>query len=402
MRKQLVGVNCFFRIVQLCSTVLVIAELLLFSKYLYILSFPKKCNMLYCYRSVVKKYAYRMRENMSEENQRTPADRRRRVQALKKLIILMLVLCIATPYVLCVILFVRVNTLNRNIDRITLQLEQLTGISSKQGEKLEELIEGLREEGTGAVNATEASNTQTKIGNLQNNTAIEENEEEITGVTETPLEDYKHKVYLTFDDGPSIYTDEILDILDRYDIKATFFVVGKESDSAKEALCRIVEDGHTLGMHSYSHKYKEVYRSVDAFAEDFWKLRDYLYEVTGVESSVYRFPGGSSNTVSSIDMWEFADYLDSQDVVFFDWNISSGDAGSTLLDVDTLVENCTADITERENSVILMHDSANRHTTIEALPIIIENILALEDTVILPITEDTEPVQHIHKKSVEK
>lgn len=402
MRKQLVGVNCFFRIVQLCSTVLVIAELLLFSKYLYILSFPKKCNMLYCYRSVVKKYAYRMRENMSEENQRTPADRRRRVQALKKLIILMLVLCIATPCVLCVILFVRVNTLNRNIDRITLQLEQLTGISSKQGEKLEELIEGLREEGTGAVNATEASNTQTKIGNLQNNTAIEENEEEITGVTEMPLEDYKHKVYLTFDDGPSIYTDEILDILDRYDIKATFFVVGKESDSAKEALCRIVEDGHTLGMHSYSHKYKEVYRSVDAFAEDFWKLRDYLYEVTGVESSVYRFPGGSSNTVSSIDMWEFADYLDSQDVVFFDWNISSGDAGSTLLDVDTLVDNCTADITERENSVILMHDSANRHTTIEALPIIIENILALEDTVILPITEDTEPVQHIHKKSVEK
>lgn len=402
MRKQLVGVNCFFRIVQLCSTVLVIAELLLFSKYLYILSFPKKCNMLYCYRSVVKKYAYRMRENMSEENQRTPADRRRRVQALKKLIILMLVLCIATPCVLCVILFVRVNTLNRNIDRITLQLEQLTGISSKQGEKLEELIEGLREEGTGAVNATEASNTQTKIGNLQNNTAIEENEEEITGVTEMPLEDYKHKVYLTFDDGPSIYTDEILDILDRYDIKATFFVVGKESDSAKEALCRIVEEGHTLGMHSYSHKYKEVYRSVDAFAEDFWKLRDYLYEVTGVESSVYRFPGGSSNTVSSIDMWEFADYLDSQDVVFFDWNISSGDAGSTLLDVDTLVDNCTADITERENSVILMHDSANRHTTIEALPIIIENILALEDTVILPITEDTEPVQHIHKKSVEK
>lgn len=402
MRKQLVGVNCFFRIVQLCSTVLVIAELLLFSKYLYILSFPKNCNMLYCYRSVVKKYAYRMRENMSQENQRTPADRRRRVQALKKLIILMLVLCIVTPCVLCVILFVRVNTLNRNIDMITLQLEQLTGISSKQEEKLEELIEGLREEGTGAVNATEASNTQTKIGNLQNNTDIEENEGKITGVTEMPAEDYKHKVYLTFDDGPSIYTDEILDILDRYDIKATFFVVGKESDSAKEALCRIVEGGHTLGMHSYSHKYKEVYRSVDAFAEDFWKLRDYLYEVTGVESSVYRFPGGSSNTVSSIDMWEFADYLDSQDVVFFDWNISSGDAGSTLLDVDTLVENCTADITERENSVILMHDSANRHTTIEALPIIIENILALEDTVILPITEDTEPVQHIHKKSVEK
>lgn len=339
---------------------------------------------------------------MSEENQRTPADRRRRVQALKKLIILMLALSIATPCVLCVILFIRVNTLNRSIDMIALQLEQLTEISSSQEEKLEELMAGLKEAGTGVVNATDASNTQAEIGNIQNNASNGENNEKITSVTERPLEDYKHRVYLTFDDGPSTYTDEILDILDRYDIKATFFVVGKESDSAKEALCRIVEEGHTLGMHSYSHKYKEVYRSVDAFAEDFWKLRDYLYEVTGVESSVYRFPGGSSNTVSSIDMWEFADYLDSQDVVFFDWNISSGDAGSTLLDVDTLVKNCTADITQRENSVILMHDSADKHTTVEALPIIIENILALEDTVILPITENTEPVQHIHKKSAEQ
>lgn len=339
---------------------------------------------------------------MSEENQRTPAERRRRVQALKKLIILMLALSIITPYVLCVILFIRVNALNRSIDMITLQLEQLTRMSSSQEEKLEELMTGLKEEGGGVVNATDASNGQSEIGNIQNNVGNGGNNEEITDVTERPLEDYKHRVYLTFDDGPSIYTDEILDILDRYDIKATFFVVGKESDSAKEALCRIVEEGHTLGMHSYSHKYKEVYRSVDAFAEDFWKLRDYLYEVTGVESSVYRFPGGSSNTVSSIDMWEFADYLDSQDVVFFDWNISSGDAGSTLLDVDTLVKNCTAGITQKENSVILMHDSADKHTTVEALPIIIENILALEDTVILPITENTEPVQHIHKTSAEQ
>lgn len=339
---------------------------------------------------------------MSEENQRTPAERRRRVQALKKLIILMLALSIIAPYVLCVILFIRVNALNRSIDMITLQLEQLTGSSLSQEEKLEELIAGLKEEGTGVVNATDASNGQAEIGNIQNNVGNGEKDEKITGVTEKTLEDYKHRVYLTFDDGPSIYTDEILDILDRYDIKATFFVVGKESDSAKEALSRIVEEGHTLGMHSYSHKYKEVYRSVDAFAEDFWKLRDYLYEVTGVESSVYRFPGGSSNTVSSIDMWEFADYLDSQDVVFFDWNISSGDAGSTLLDVDTLVKNCTTGITQRENSVILMHDSADKHTTVEALPIIIENILALEDTVILPITENTEPVQHIHKTSAEQ
>ena len=95
-------------------------------------------------------------------------------------------------------------------------------------------------------------------------------------------------------------------------------------------------------------------------------------------------------------MREFADYLDSQGVRFFDWNISSGDGGKKLLSVETLVENSTGDIERFETSVILMHDAASKPTTVEALPIIIENVLALEDTVILPITDDTEPVQHIH------
>lgn len=328
---------------------------------------------------------------MSEENQQTHAYRRRRVQALKKLIILLLVLSIITPCILCTVLFFRVNTLNRRIDMLTLQLDRLAEDLARQEKETKELQRDMMVEGSGVANSTEASATQAATGNIEN--AIDR----ITGVTEQYTEEYKHKVYLTFDDGPSIYTDDILDILDRYDVKATFFVVGKETEADKEALRRIVEEGHTLGMHSYSHIYKDIYHSVDDFAEDFWRLKDYLYEVTGVDSRVYRFPGGSSNTVSSIDMHEFADYLDTQGIVFFDWNISSGDAGSTLLDVDTLVENCTGDIVTKEASVILMHDSAGKHTTVEALPIIIENILALEDTVILPITEDTEPVQHIKK-----
>ena len=207
-----------------------------------------------------------------------------------------------------------------------------------------------------------------------------------------------HKVYLTFDDGPSKYTDDILDILDKYGVKATFFVVGKDSDFAREAMQEIVNRGHTLGMHSYTHKYSEVYNSLEDFAEDYEKIRDYIYEVTGVESTVYRFPGGSSNSVSDIDMQEFADYLDTQGVRFFDWNISSGDGGGKLLSVETLVKNSTADIERFETSVILMHDAASKSTTVEALPTIIENILALEDTVILPITEDTELVQHIQRR----
>jgi DNA replication and repair protein RecF len=246
---------------------------------------------------------------------------------------------------------------------------------------------------------------QTLLQQLQSETAIQQGvqtQEEVTSgeVSEhtpesDPGQEMIHKVYLTFDDGPSIYTDEILDILDRYHVKATFFVVGKDGSEAEAALQRIVEDGHTLGMHSYSHKYKELYESLDSFTEDFARIRDDIYQATGVESVYYRFPGGSSNTVSNIDMHEFIDYLDSQGVEYFDWNVSSGDGGSRNLPIDTLLENCTEDIDTRETSIILLHDSAEKPTTVEALPDIIENILARPDTVILPITENTRPVHHV-------
>ena len=176
---------------------------------------------------------------------------------------------------------------------------------------------------------------QTLLQQLQSETAIQQGvqtQEEVTSgeVSEhtpesDPGQEMIHKGYLTFDDGPSIYTDEILDILYRYHVKATFFVVGKDGSEAEAALQRIVEDGHTLGMHSYSHKYKELYESLDSFTEDFARIRDDIYQATGVESVYYRFPGGSSNTVSNIDMHEFIDYLDSQGVEYFDWNVSSGD-----------------------------------------------------------------------------
>jgi peptidoglycan/xylan/chitin deacetylase (PgdA/CDA1 family) len=140
-----------------------------------------------------------------------------------------------------------------------------------------------------------------------------------------------------------------------------------------------------------------VYASVEAFAADFTKLQDYLKEVTGVESTVYRFPGGSSNTVSSLDMEEYAKYLDSRNVRFFDWNVSSGDGDSQILSVEQLVKNSMKDIDTNRVSIILFHDSSEKKTTVEALPIIIENILAMEDTAILPITDDSVPIQHIRR-----
>ena len=203
------------------------------------------------------------------------------------------------------------------------------------------------------------------------------------------------KVYLTFDDGPSSNTGRILDILAEYDVKATFFVVGKEEERYQPLYNRIVDEGHTLAMHSYSHKYHEIYQSKESYVEDLTKLQEFLYETTGVWCRYCRFPGGSSNTVSKVDMHELIAYLDEQDMTYFDWNIVSGDASNSYISPGDIIRNCTRKIGEFDEVIILMHDAAEKDSTVEALPGLIEQIQAMEDTKILPITDDTEPIHHI-------
>lgn len=203
------------------------------------------------------------------------------------------------------------------------------------------------------------------------------------------------KVYLTFDDGPSSNTDAILDVLKKYDVKATFFVVGNNKEKYAEQLKRIVDEGHTLGMHSYSHKYNQIYESVDTFSEDLATLQEFLYETTGVWSRIYRFPGGSSNTVSSVPITDFIEYLNDQGIRYFDWNIASGDVADTNVSKDVIVSNCLRSIEKYDECVILLHDLAERKTTVEALDTVICSILEMDNTVILPITDETVPVQHV-------
>ncbi len=203
------------------------------------------------------------------------------------------------------------------------------------------------------------------------------------------------RVYLTFDDGPSANTDRILDILAQYGVKATFFVVGKEGYT--DQYRRIVEDGHTLAMHSYSHRYNEVYASLDAYKADLTKLHDYLYELTGEDCRLVRFPGGSSNTVSKVSMWDLIDYLESEDMVYFDWNVSSGDSTGGKKSVNQLTNNVLENIGKYNNAVVLFHDAAGKTTTVDALAGIIEKILESDNTVLLPISEDTVKVQHLHQ-----
>lgn len=309
-------------------------------------------------------------------------DRKKRVQRLKKMIVVSLFIGILVPWLLCSVLFLLIGRLNSDLKELQTRSQRLEQLAAEQAAMLQELEESM--------NRLLEEKKQESI-------VEKEPEEEVSSVQSHSVETQEplHKVYLTFDDGPSSYTNDILDILKIYDVKATFFVLGKESEADQEALKRIVAEGHSLGMHSYSHKYEDIYSSKEAFAEDFQKLQDYLFRVTGVTSKLYRFPGGSSNTIIDMDIHDLIDYLDEQDTVYFDWNVSSGDAAKVLLSADTIVRNCTENLTQRKTSVILMHDAAGRPTTVEALPKIIETIRTMDDTVLLPITEETDWVQHV-------
>jgi peptidoglycan/xylan/chitin deacetylase (PgdA/CDA1 family) len=203
------------------------------------------------------------------------------------------------------------------------------------------------------------------------------------------------RVYLTFDDGPSSNTAAILDILAEYGVKATFFVVGDTSEEGKALYQRIVAEGHSIGVHSYSHKYSEIYASDEAFFTDFYLMSDYLYDVTGVRTKLCRLPGGSSNTVSSIDMAGVVNALNAQGVTCYDWNISGKDADGQALSAEEIADNVLTGVERFQTSMVLLHDGKDKSTTVDALRLILEDLTAREQLEIKPITEETPVILHI-------
>ncbi len=215
------------------------------------------------------------------------------------------------------------------------------------------------------------------------------------------LEEGEHpKVYLTFDDGPSENTAKILDILKEQGVKATFFVIGQEDEESKVLYRRIVAEGHTLGMHSFSHKYDVIYQSLDSFTEDMLHLQSYLAEVTGVTPTIMRFPGGSSNKVSNVDIQELIRYVKEQGITYYDWNVASGDATSQAYTPDELVANVMDDVVKYDTSVVLMHDSSAKGTTVDALLPMITQLKEFGAD-LLPIDDTTKPIQHVKAEDVQ-
>lgn len=181
-------------------------------------------------------------------------------------------------------------------------------------------------------------------------------------------------VYLTFDDGPSENTGRVLDILKKYNAKATFFVTGN-NQRYDNLMKRAHNEGHAIGLHTYSHDYKEVYASEEAYFKDLKKISDLVEKVTGEKSYIIRFPGGSSNTVSAEYtkglMTVLTKKVQEKGYQYFDWNCDSTDASGNNVPVEKLVKNATSCRSQHIN--ILMHDTDAKDTTLEALPKIIEH-----------------------------
>lgn len=181
-------------------------------------------------------------------------------------------------------------------------------------------------------------------------------------------------VYLTFDDGPSANTKKILDILDKYNAKATFFVTGtnqKYNYLIKEAHNK----GHTIALHTYCHDYSRVYKSVDSYFEDLTKIGDMVKKEIGFVPRFIRFPGGSSNTISrrycSGIMTQLTKEVKNRGYQYYDWNADSTDASGNNVAVSQLIANGTSSYATNIN--LLCHDTDAKGTTVQALPSIIQH-----------------------------
>lgn len=199
-------------------------------------------------------------------------------------------------------------------------------------------------------------------------------------------------VYLTFDDGPSAHTQRLLDVLDKYNVKATFFVTAQFGHT--NLIGEEARRGHTVAIHTYTHNYENIYSSETAFFEDLNKMSDIIEQQTGKKPTIIRFPGGSSNAVSAAYSTGIMTRLSKSVKVmgyrYFDWNVSSGDAGSSPT-TSSVFTNVTEGISSHNVSVVLQHDT--KGCSVDAVEQIIVWGLSNGYT-FLPLTENSPVCEH--------
>ena len=180
-------------------------------------------------------------------------------------------------------------------------------------------------------------------------------------------------VYMTFDDGPSDLTVPLLNVLDQYRVKATFFVVGTFDKNETADLKEIAGRGHAIGVHSYTHDYRKIYASGSAFFEDADKMHSLILDATGVDTKLFRFAGGSINDYNRRISGELKKGLKQRGYVYYDWNVSSGD-GSAKTSAANILKNSLDGVRKHRVSVVLFHNSATKQATLGEIPAFIRTL----------------------------
>ena len=284
------------------------------------------------------------------------AYRKKRVKRIKKIIVGTAIVLLLLPTIMCLFLLVKVHSLEK-------QIETITKVSDSGVVKAQEKEVKTKKASTAEPTIKPTDDTTTK------------------------------KVYLTFDDGPGSQTGKILDILKKNHVKATFFVTGKEDASSKKIYQRIVKEGHTLAMHSYSHIQDVIYDSKEAFEKDLKQINRCLYEATGVHTKFYRFPGGSSTQNTSLSIQNFIDVLKKNHYLYLDWNVISPDINNANATKEQVVTGVMQGVDAYDTAVVLMYDVADKPMTVKALPSIIKQIKA-KNYELLPVDESMILIQH--------
>lgn len=235
------------------------------------------------------------------------------------------------------------------------------------------------------------------VGALVNNVRLTGEWDPFPNLYATAVEEFvppeAKTVYLTFDDGPSRNTEEILAVLRKHGIQGTFFVTAQNADEpyAAQLLEQIRDEGHTIGLHSYSHRFDKIYHTPDAYLEDLDKLNEYLADTVGVRPSILRFPGGSaSRNASKETMSAMKAEVTRRGYLYYDWDVVSGDDTATVYPAEYLAERIVNGASGKEQAIVLMHDNATPTTTAQAVDMAVERLRELGYT-FRPLTERVRP-----------
>ena len=248
---------------------------------------------------------------------------------------------------------------------------------------------------TNTTNTTETQAKPTENKTNENKTQTNKVSENKTAESKTTTSNGKSIAYLTFDDGPSSITNSVLDILKKYNVKATFFVINSGSYN-KTTLQREVNEGHTIGLHAYDHNYAIAYKDDNSYLDGIDKLRAKVKADTGFDSHYIRFPGGSSNTISKRYskgiMSRITKTAKQRGYKYYDWNVDDDDAGRART-ADDCYNNVVRELSPNRSNIVLMHDFGTNKKILEALPRIIEYCQKNGYTM-LPIDDNTPEIHH--------